>query len=158
VRGRCPDHVERRIRQLGAHPSEGVEQDVDALDRVESAEVDDRRLARARDPVRARDIQGGRDRVEACGIRALGEVVATFRLGQVETRRGFANRSPRPQGEECPLDGRSSALTRCREHSVSLENVRYTGPGGRSSAENADGAVNVLEKHDVEFTRVLTEP
>src|SRR5262245_60165002 len=114
---------------------------------MESAEIDDRGLPRASDVVRTRDIEGRRNRMESRGIGALREVVATFRLGQVDTRRGFANRSPRPQRKEDPLDGGSSTLRRCRERSVSLQNVGHAGPEGSSSAENAEGAVDVLDEH-----------
>ena len=96
--------------------------------------------------------------MEAFGIRALREVFAALRLGQVKTRRGLANRPPRPQREEGPLDDRSPTLTRCRERSVSLQNVRHAVPGSRSGAENAERAVNVLDEHDVELAHVLAEP
>jgi len=56
------------------------------------------------------------------------------------------------------LNAGSSTLTRRRKRSVSLQNVGHVGPDGRSSAENAERAVHVLDEHDVELTRVLAEP
>ena len=96
--------------------------------------------------------------MEACGIRALGEVLETLGLGQVQARRGFAHRPPRPQHKEGPLDGGPPTLTRCRERSIRLQNVRHAGADGRSSAENAEGAVNVLDEHDVELAGVRAKP
>src|SRR6185312_11911180 len=89
---RRPDHLERRIGQLCVYACEGVEQDIDALDRVESTEIDDRGLPRASGAVRARDVEGGRDGVETSGISALSEVFQTLGLGQVQVRRAHNTR------------------------------------------------------------------
>ena len=125
---------------------------------MESAEIDDRGLARARRVVRGRDIEGRGNCMEASGIGALGEVLEAFGLGQVETCRSLANGSPRPQRTERPLGGGASTLGRCRKRSISLENVGHARIDGRSSAENAEGAVDVLDEHDIELAYVPAEP
>ena len=146
---RRANHLEASLGQRLPHPLEGIEQDVDPLDRVQLPEGR-RRSGRPR--------AGSR-------VVPVGRAAAASRPGapgrrpvrgtpHAPSQRGRGKAPPHapfsaPEREEGPLRRGPPALRRRRKRAERLEHVRHAFAPGRASGEHAHGRVHVQQQHDV---------
>ena len=152
------DELEAQLRDRRARDRDRPDQAVDALDRIEPADVHERRAIGLGGMAARWQLERQRHVDERLGTAALGEQVGALVQRRMDERRRLAQRAPPPQAQERALDQRLAALGGRRDAAHRLDGVGHAGADRGARRRDAQHGVQVVQDDEVEAARRSRAP